>query len=106
MLTTGSMPGELWSGGFWAVRPNMTALNMMSEQIQMGNFDRGGGWDKTGAGRWWGGATVQGILPWYAYYKMDQSKRKEVDTCRFNNQVGAREEGGNKTRGGEGGQRE
>ena len=46
------------------------------------------GWGGTGIGNWWGGATFQGLVPYY-YFKVASARNPavEVDRCIYNQMV-------------------
>lgn len=48
--TQGSMPGELWSGGFWMVKPSKEVLKIYTDIIKEGDFRKGSGWRGVGFG--------------------------------------------------------
>jgi hypothetical protein len=47
-------------------------------------FYQGGGWNRTKIGWFWGGMTVQGVLPYY-YNRVTAPNRSQiVDRCYYN----------------------
>jgi hypothetical protein len=72
----------------------MEPFHAMVEIMKEGKFGAGAGpgksgWNGTGVGHWWGGATFQGIVPYY-YYKVanrDRFPPLEVDRCIYDNMV-------------------
>jgi len=57
-------------GGFVVVRPDARAFATMVAIVKEGKFGAGfraggSGWNGTGIGHWWGGATFQGVVPFF-----------------------------------------
>ena len=81
-------------GGFVVVKPSFEVFDGMLEIVREGKFGAGfklgaSGWNGTGIGHWWGGATFQGVVPFY-YEKVADSRRfpaMEVDRCIYDNMV-------------------
>ncbi|KAJ1450171.1 hypothetical protein M885DRAFT_533074 [Pelagophyceae sp. CCMP2097] len=72
-------------GGFLVVKPSMQVFHDLSAVSQRGSWG-GGGWEKSGVGYWWGGNTIQGLLP-YFFSRPDSPKAREVDRCVYDNMV-------------------
>jgi hypothetical protein len=78
-------------GGFVVVRPNQRVFEDMVEIVRKGDF-QASGWGGTSIGAWWGGATFQGVVPYYyatakaSGMEIDGSAI-EVDRCIYNNMV-------------------
>lgn len=92
MYTNSTLPGELCSGGFLVVRPNLRAFNEILDVIRSGDYHYNGkGWEGSGIGYYWGGETVQGVLPFYYLKKLPElhgihNASKRLDRCIYNNQ--------------------
>ena len=71
-------------GGFLIIRPSIDDyMNLVNIMITT-DFVMGEGWNNSGVGWYWGGMTIQGLLPYY-YYVVTSSKRiKIVDRCLYN----------------------
>jgi hypothetical protein len=81
-------------GGFVVIKPDLKPFEDMVQIVKEGRFGAGvkpgaSGWNGTGIGHWWGGATFQGIVPFYYYRIADQSVfgAEEVDRCVYDNMV-------------------
>lgn len=81
-------------GGFVVVKPDIQPFNDMVEIVKEGRFGAGAGpgrsgWNGTGIGHWWGGATFQGVVPYYYYKVANQAQfpAVEVDRCIYDNMV-------------------
>lgn len=78
-------------GGFVVVRPSQQAFAQMVDVVKQGRFGGpfGSGWNGTGIGHWWGGATFQGIVPFFFQHAADKQRfpSLEVDRCTYNNMV-------------------
>jgi hypothetical protein len=101
--TISAYPEERTNGGFLVYNPNHPAsmhhLDNIIELLREGDFRPGSGWKGTGIGWAWGGATIQGILPYYYFHeaskeqeRLEQSlnltlppAHKELDKCQYNN---------------------
>ena len=76
-------------GGFLVVRPDEAAAAGLWAIVKRGDFRKGGGWEGSGIGNFWGGMTIQGLLPFYATKVAAPSWSEEVDRCVFNQMVDA-----------------
>ena len=71
-------------GGFIVIQPNINDYLNIINIMMTTNFFNGGAWNKTRIGWYWGGMTVQGVLPYY-YNKISEPGRTEkVDRCLYN----------------------
>ena len=70
-------------GGFFVLRPSLDAYNEFAAIIREGNFTAENGWHGTGHGRFHGGETIQGILPYY-YDERHPGTAVELNRCRYN----------------------
>ena len=53
-------------GGFLVVQPSLRVFEEIVEIVRDGRFGgKYSGWNNTGIGNWWGGATIQGVVPYY-----------------------------------------
>ena len=85
-------------GGFLVIKPDQAVFDMIVEIVREGshNAPRTGGWRNSGIGTWWGGATIQGVLP-YFYAPIEKKgaperdaktmSAHEVDRCVYDNMV-------------------
>ena len=73
-----------FQGGFFVVRPSDKVFDDIVEIVRRGDFGDQG-WEKSRIGRHWGGATIQGVLPFYYHTKADPDSFMEVDRCKYNN---------------------
>ena len=74
----GSSPVPPVQGGFIVIRPSMTTFEEYKEVIREGNYSPGKGWGGSGIGAFWGGQTIQGILPYY-YHSLHPGEALEVN---------------------------
>ena len=71
-------------GGFIVLRPNMQDFRNIIETLMTTEFLIGGGWNRSKIGWFWGGMTVQGILPYY-YNRVTAPNRSQIiDRCIYN----------------------
>lgn len=52
-------------GGFLVVRPSMARFDELRAIIKKGDHRAGSGWGGSGIGNFWGGQTIQGIVPYF-----------------------------------------
>ncbi|KAL7574213.1 hypothetical protein ACA910_012470 [Epithemia clementina (nom. ined.)] len=74
-------------GGFLLIRPNLNVYEEMRSILKKGDYRRSGGWaGKTG--KYWGGHTIQGLLPYY-YLLLhgggENATAVELNRCIYNN---------------------
>jgi hypothetical protein len=84
------MPAQ---GGFLVIKPSDTDFRAIIDTIMTTEFVSGGAWNRTKIGWFWGGMTVQGILPYY-YNRVTQPniyRRKIVDRCLYNTMADTKE---------------
>ncbi|KAJ8602385.1 hypothetical protein CTAYLR_004246 [Chrysophaeum taylorii] len=71
-------------GGFIVAKPDLATFDGMVEVVRRGDFRNGKGWGGTGAGTYWGGMTIQGLVPYY-FEKLHPGTGRAVDNCVYNN---------------------
>lgn len=71
-------------GGFIVAKPDLDTFRAIVDVVREGDFRAGKGWGGTGAGSYWGGMTIQGLLPYY-FEKLHPGQGKPVDNCVYNN---------------------
>ena len=86
IYTNGSMVGEHMSGGVFALRPNRTLHSALVDVVRVGDFEPGKGWGGTGVGWGYGGATIQGLLPYWFLTKEAPARSMRVSRCVYNSQ--------------------
>jgi len=81
-------------GGFLVVRPSLDVFQALVALMQKGKWGgKCSGWECTGVGHWWGGATIQGLLPYFydrhaktlSLKRASDLKAVEVDRCIYDN---------------------
>lgn len=78
----GGSPVPPAQGGFLVIRPSMERFEEFRAIIRKG--DHGGkGWGGSRIGNFWGGQTIQGIVP-YFYHVLHNGDAKELNRCEFN----------------------
>jgi hypothetical protein len=73
-------------GGFLLIRPSMERFEEFCAVIRKGDHRPGGGWGGSGIGNFWGGQTIQGIVP-YLYHTFHPHDAKELNRCQYNQMV-------------------
>lgn len=71
-------------GGFLIIRPSMEDYNAIIDTIMTTKFFQGGAWGGSKIGWFWGGMTVQGILPYYYRIVSNSTRMEMLDRCYFN----------------------
>ncbi len=71
------------AGGFLVIRPSMVAFEEFRAVIRKGDHTPRGGWGNSHIGNFWGGQTIQGILP-YFYHSLHPEDGLEVNRCVYN----------------------
>ena len=79
---SGRRPPFPVQGGFLLVRPNATIFADLVAIVERGDYDYG--WEGTHHGHYWGGMTVQGLLPFYFAERAEPSASLEADRCVVN----------------------
>ena len=69
-------------GGFLIIRPSLGTFEEFKNIIKKGDFGNRG-WGGTNIGNFWGGQTIQGIIP-YFYYSIRQDESEELNRCEYN----------------------
>uniref|UniRef100_A0A7S3NFL9 Uncharacterized protein n=1 Tax=Aureoumbra lagunensis TaxID=44058 RepID=A0A7S3NFL9_9STRA len=71
-------------GGFIIAKPDIEVFNSLVDVVRKGDFQGGKGWGGTGVGAYWGGMTIQGLVP-YFFEKLRPGSGFAVDECIYNN---------------------
>uniref|UniRef100_A0A7S3HGE2 Uncharacterized protein n=1 Tax=Spumella elongata TaxID=89044 RepID=A0A7S3HGE2_9STRA len=69
-------------GGFLVVQPSMQTFEDFKEIIRRGNHGAKG-WEGSHIGNFWGGQTIQGIMPYY-YNIVHPERALELNRCEYN----------------------
>lgn len=78
----GNSPVAPAQGGFLVIRPSLKTFEEFRSIIRKGDHT-GKGWEGSRIGNFWGGQTIQGIIPFF--YKVKQPDGgKEVNRCVYN----------------------
>lgn len=81
----GSSPVPPVQGGFLVIRPSLARFHELQSIIRKG--DHGSrGWGGSRIGNFWGGQTIQGIMP-YFYHIIHPGDGLELNRCKYNNMV-------------------
>lgn len=78
-------PGRKYApaqGGFLVIRPDMDVYNEYIAIVKKGDFRQGSGWGGQ-VGAFYGGMTIQGLLPYY-YDVLHPEAFVELNHCEFN----------------------
>jgi hypothetical protein len=75
------MPAQ---GGFLVLRPSLVDYSNLINTIMTTGFFKGSGWNRSHIGWFWGGLTVQGILPYYYNIVTAPNRSQKVDRCIYN----------------------
>ena len=70
-------------GGFFVIRPSMETFREFQAIIRKGDHRPGSGWGGSHIGNFWGGQTIQGIIPYY-YNILHPGKALELNRCQYN----------------------
>jgi hypothetical protein len=70
-------------GGFFVIRPSLETFQEFQSIIRKGDHRPGSGWGGSHIGNFWGGQTIQGIIPYY-YNILHPGKAKELNRCEYN----------------------
>ncbi|GAB5031602.1 Hypothetical protein NocV09_00601550 [Nannochloropsis oceanica] len=84
MMTRGSKACPV-QGGFLILKPNEEDFKRLVNTVKLGDFRAGSAWGGEHIGWYWGGMTIQGLLPYYFHKLTDPTRAKEVDRCVYNN---------------------
>jgi hypothetical protein len=79
----GSRPVPPAQGGFLVIRPSMDTFMEFQKIIRIGDYRSGSGWGGSHIGKFWGGQTIQGIVP-YFYSKIKPGMSKLLNRCEYN----------------------
>ena len=71
-------------GGFLVLRPSVADYSGLINTIMTTGFFKGSGWNRSHIGWFWGGMTVQGILPYYYNLVTLPGRSAKVDRCVYN----------------------
>jgi hypothetical protein len=71
-------------GGFLVIRPNVTDYEILIHTLMNTDFVLHQGWNRSQIGWFWGGMTVQGILPYYYVRITHPGRTLVLDRCIYN----------------------
>eukprot|EP01041_Mallomonas_annulata_P005170 gene5170-10339_t len=78
----GNSPVPPAQGGFLVVRPSQDRFEELRDIIRKGDYGSKG-WGGSKIGNFWGGQTIQGIVP-YFYYSVHPGDAQELNRCVYN----------------------
>lgn len=78
----GNSPVPPAQGGFLVIRPSLERFEEFRAIIRKGDHT-GRGWGGSRIGNFWGGQTIQGIIP-YFYYSVHPGDGQELNRCIYN----------------------
>lgn len=70
-------------GGFLVVKPSLDTFEEFRSIIRKGNHYAGSGWEGSHIGNFWGGQTIQGIMPFF-YSVKHPDRAHELNRCVYN----------------------
>lgn len=73
-----------FQGGFAIIKPNRTLYQDFCSIIRKGDFRESGGWGGI-SGKFWGGQTFQGLMPYYFHQLHSKQRSVELNWCTINN---------------------
>ena len=73
-------------GGFLVIKPSRAVYDDLVNIVRVGDFRPGTGWGGV-IGWFWGGKTIQGLLPYYYHKIVPPEMSLKVDICEYNNMV-------------------
>lgn len=76
-------PDKPFQGGFFIIKPSLEVYREFVEIIKEGNYHTKGGWGNK-VGPFYGGMTIQGLLPYYYGY-LHPEHAVELNRCIYNN---------------------
>jgi hypothetical protein len=71
-------------GGFLVLRPSVDDYKNLINIVKTVEFYQGSGWNRSQIGWFWGGMTVQGVLPYYYNVLAAPNRTQKVDRCIYN----------------------
>eukprot|EP01038_Epipyxis_sp_PR26KG_P011445 gene11445-15332_t len=71
-------------GGFIIFKPSIEDYSNIIELLMTTEFNNGGGWNNSKVGWFWGGMTIQGILPYYYNRVTIPDRSVKIDRCIYN----------------------
>lgn len=71
-------------GGFLVIKPNMTDYKEYINILMEGDYRSGSAWGGTKIGWFWGGKTIQGIVPYYYNKYTTPGRSLILDRCYYN----------------------
>lgn len=74
----------LAQGGFIVMKPSDQTYTDLVNIVMNVEFFQGGGWNRSKIGWFWGGMTVQGVLPYYYNKVTTPGQSQIVDRCYYN----------------------
>mmetsp|Transcript_16550 Transcript_16550/g.38036 ORF Transcript_16550/g.38036 Transcript_16550/m.38036 type:complete len:460 (+) Transcript_16550:230-1609(+) len=72
-----------YQGGFFMIKPSLETYNEFVDIVRKGDYDVKKGWGSK-VGPFYGGMTIQGLLPWYFEY-LHPGRSVELSRCKYNN---------------------
>lgn len=78
----GSKPVPPAQGGFLVIRPSLDRFKEFQDIIRRGDWGNKG-WGGSHIGKFWGGQTIQGIVP-YFYHSIHPGDAQELNRCVYN----------------------
>lgn len=80
----GNSPAVPAQGGFLVIRPSMETFKAFQAIIRKGDHNKSGrGWEGSKIGNFWGGQTIQGIIPFF-YTVKSPGLAQEMNRCEYN----------------------
>lgn len=71
-------------GGFLVLQPNLDDYYNLVNILMTTEFRKGKGWNSSQIGWFWGGMTVQGVLPYYYNRVTTPNRSARVNRCLYN----------------------
>jgi hypothetical protein len=84
MATYKHKDGMPVQGGFIVLRPSVIDYENIIDILLTTEFRKGKGWNSSKIGWYWGGMTVQGVLPYYYNMVTAPNRSEIVDRCVYN----------------------
>lgn len=81
----GGSPVPPAQGGFLVIQPSMETFKEFQDIIRKGDHGPRG-WGGSKIGNFWGGQTIQGIMPYY-YHVIHPDRGQEMNRCQYNHMV-------------------
>ena len=78
-------------GGFIMFKPSISDYDNVVDIVLNTEFHKGRGWNRSMIGWYWGGMTIQGVLPYYYNKVSNPNRTRIIDRCMYNTMADTKE---------------